>query len=70
MEPIDFDGDFGSLMTQEEIPLHRVEHQQYIDDDGEVRIATKEYRRGYLHNIDTFRLQEKFLHMVCPELLR
>jgi hypothetical protein len=34
LEPIDFDGDFDSLMAQEEIPLYRVEHQQYIDDDG------------------------------------
>ena len=70
LEPDDFDGDFGSLMAQEEVPLYRVEHQQYIDDDGEIRIATKEWRRGLLENIDTFRLQEKFMHMVCPQLLQ
>jgi hypothetical protein len=69
LQPIDFDGDFDSLMAQEEIPLYRVEHEQYIDDDGEIRIATKEFRRGFLNNIDTFRLQEKFMHMVCPQLL-
>ncbi|CAF4124322.1 unnamed protein product [Adineta steineri] len=70
LQPIDFDGDFDSLMTQEEIPLYRIEYHHYIDDDGEIQLATKEYRRGFLHNIDTFRLQEKFMHMVCPQLLQ
>ncbi len=70
LEPIGFDGDFDSLMAQEEIPLYRVEHQQYIDDDGEIQIATKEFRRSFLNNIDTFRLQEKFMHMVCSQLLQ
>lgn len=57
-------------MAQEEIPLYRVEYQQYIDDDGEIQIVTKEFRRGFLHNTDTFRLQEKFMRMVCPQLLQ
>ena len=68
--PIDFDGDFESMMAQEETPLYRVEHQQYIDDDGEIQIATKEFYRVSAHNVDTFRLQEKFMSMVCPQLLQ
>jgi hypothetical protein len=70
LEPIDFDGDFDSLMEQEEIPLYRVEHHQYIDEDGEIQISTKEFCRMLPHNVDTFRLQEKFMSMVCPELLQ
>ncbi|CAF1321492.1 unnamed protein product [Adineta steineri] len=69
LEPIDFDGDFEFLMAQEEIPLYRVEYQHYIDDEGEIQIATTEFRRPFLNNVDTFRLQEKFMHMVCPQLL-
>lgn len=70
LEPIEFDGDFDSLMIQEEVPLYRVEHQQYIDDDGEIQFATKEFHRSFLNNVDTFRLQEKFMCMVCPQLLQ
>lgn len=70
LEPIDFDGNFDSLMAQEEIPLYRVEIEHYIDDDGEICIATKEFRRPFLDNIDTFQLQEKFMYMVCPQLLQ
>ncbi|CAF3285241.1 unnamed protein product [Rotaria sp. Silwood2] len=70
LEPLDFDGDFDSLMIQEEVPLYRVEHQQYIDDDGEIQFATKEFHRSFLNNVDTFRLQEKFMRMVCPQLLQ
>jgi hypothetical protein len=69
LEPINFDGDFDLLMTQEEIPVYRVEHLRYIDHDGEIQIATREIRRGCLDNIDTFRLQEKFMDMVHPPLL-
>ncbi len=70
LEPIDFDGDFNSLFEQEDIPLYRIEHQPYIDYNGEIQIATKESSRGFLENIDTFRLQERFMHMVCPQLLQ
>lgn len=70
LQPINFDGDFRLLMAQEEIPLYRLEQEQYIDEDGEIQIATREYRRGFLDNTDTFRLQEKFMHMVCPQLLQ
>ena len=66
--PIDFDGDFDSLMSQEEILLYRIERVQYIDDDGEIHLATKEFRRSFVDNVDTFRLQEKFMHTVCPQL--
>jgi hypothetical protein len=68
--PINFDGDFESMVAQEETPLYRVEHQQYIDDDGEIKIATKEFYRVSARNVDTFRLQEKFMSMVCPQLLQ
>ena len=68
--PINFDGDFDSLMSQEEIALYRVEHVQCIDDDGEIHLATKEFRRSFVDNVDTFRLQEKFMHTICPQLLQ
>ncbi|CAF2060453.1 unnamed protein product [Rotaria magnacalcarata] len=70
LEPIGFDGDFNSLMAQEEIPLYRVENLQYIDDDSKIRHATKEFHQSFADNIDTFRLQEKFIHMVYPQLLQ
>lgn len=56
LEPIGFDGDFDLLLAQEEIPLYRAEHQQYIDNDGEIRILTKEFRRPFSDNVDTFQL--------------
>ena len=58
------------LMAQEEILLYRIERQQYIDDDGETGIAAREFCRGFLENIDTFRLQDKFMRMVCPQLFQ
>jgi len=70
LEPVDFDGDFDALLAQEEIPLYRVEHHQYIDDDGEIQLATKEFHRSFINNVDTFRLQEKFINMVCLQLLQ
>ncbi|CAF4890471.1 unnamed protein product [Rotaria socialis] len=54
--PINFDGDFELMMAQEETPLYRVEHHQYINDDGAIQIATKEFYRVSAHNVDTFRL--------------
>ena len=70
LEPIDFDSDFDLLMVQEEIPLYRIEHQPYMDDDCKIQLATKEFHRSFLNNVDTFRLQEKFMDMVCPQLLQ
>jgi hypothetical protein len=69
LEPLNFDGDFHMLMAQDDVPLYRVERCQYIDDDGEVHIATREYQRIPVHNVDTFRLQEAFISAVCPQLL-
>ncbi len=68
--PISFDGDLESMLAQEEIPPYRIEHKKYIDDEGEICIATKESYRVFAHNIDTFRLQEKFMSNVCPQLLQ
>ncbi|CAF3439191.1 unnamed protein product, partial [Rotaria socialis] len=70
LETVNFDGEFDSLMEQEEIPLYRVEHLTYIDDDGEIQFATKEFHRSFINNVDTFRLQEKFMHMVSLQLLQ
>lgn len=69
LEPLDFDGDLDSLMKQEETPLCTVNYYQYIDEDGDVQIATQEITRSTPCNVDTFRLQEKFISLVCPELL-
>ena len=71
LEPHTFDGDFDELTQQSEIPLYRIERQDYLDDDGERRIATKEVWRQSSKNIDTFNLQEAFIsgvHMQCEEL--
>ncbi|CAM4962682.1 unnamed protein product [Rotaria socialis] len=70
LETVNFNGEFDSLIEQEEIPLYRVEHLTYIDDDGEIQFATKTFHRSFINNVDTFRLQEKFMHMVCPQLLQ
>jgi hypothetical protein len=70
LEPIGFDGNFNSLMAQEETPLYRVEHEHYVDEEGEIQYVTKEFRRTIPRNVDTFQLQERFLAMVCPELLQ
>ena len=70
LEPSGFDGDFNALMAQEETPQYRVEHEYYVDDEGEIRFVTKEFFRTLPRNMDTFQLQEKFLSMVCPELLQ
>ncbi|UJR12849.1 hypothetical protein I4U23_017023 [Adineta vaga] len=56
-----FDDDLESMMEQEEIPLYRIEHKKYIDDEGEFYTATIESHRDFAHNIDTFRLQGKFM---------
>lgn len=69
LEPIDFDGDFNFLMAQDEIPLCRVEHQQYVNEENELQIVTKEFRRSFPHNVDTYRIQEQFIQMVHSELL-
>lgn len=67
--PIGFDGDFDFLFAQEEIPLYRVEHQRYVNEDDEIQIVTKEFWRPFPRNVDTFRIQEKFIQMVHPQLL-
>ncbi|CAF3044652.1 unnamed protein product [Rotaria socialis] len=68
LEPIKFDGDFESLMKQDEMPLYRAEHREFIGDDGELQIATMEYWRRPEHNIDTFQLQEAFIADFCPHM--
>ncbi|CAF0877870.1 unnamed protein product [Adineta ricciae] len=67
--PIGFDGDLKSMMKQEDIPFYRIESKKYIDDEGEVHTSTTETYRGFMYNVDTFRLQEKFMLNVCPKLL-
>ena len=67
---IDFDNDLDLLMAQEEILLHRVEHLQYIDCDGEIQLSKKEYHQKFLHNVHTFQFQEKFMRIVCSQLLQ
>ena len=69
LAPYNFDGNFDELMSQEYLPEYRIEDFHYIDDDGEVRVATKEVYLRHEPNVDTFRLQEKFILTVCPQLL-
>lgn len=69
LQPIDFDGDFESLMAQEEVPLYRVENYEYIDDDGKKVQTTRESNRLLARNVDTFNLQENFISMVSPQML-
>lgn len=65
LEPYIFDGNFGALMMQDEIPLYRVEYRDIIDEYGECQVAITEYWRQPARNIDTFQLQEAFLTSVC-----
>ena len=69
LEPTNFDGNFDVLMAQEETPLYRSEQCPYIDDDGELHIATTEYHRMPIDNMDIYQSQEAFIASVCPELL-
>ena len=69
LEPINFDGDFHMLMKQAHVPLYRIEHRDYIDDDGELQSGIAEYWRHPQHNIDTFQVQEAFMTAVCPQTL-
>lgn len=69
IKPVRFDGDFGLLTKQKEIPLYRAEEWQIIDDDGEVQTVTKEYWRQSARNIDTYQVQEAFIATVCPHTL-
>ncbi|CAF1023470.1 unnamed protein product [Adineta steineri] len=69
LEPINFDGSFDMLMKQLDIPLYRIEYQDFTDDDGEVQFMTTEYWRGYARNIDTFQLQEGFIAAACSTTL-
>ncbi|UJR24341.1 hypothetical protein I4U23_005718 [Adineta vaga] len=43
--------------------LNAHEQKLFKDDDGEIQIAQKEYRRPFLNNVDTFHLQEKFVKL-------
>jgi len=69
LEPIHFDGNFDALMAQEEILPYRSEQCQYIDDDGTIHIAKREYCRMPVDNADIYQLQEAFITSACPELL-
>lgn len=69
LEPVNFNGDLDLLMKQEEIPLYMVDQYQYTNEDGEVQTVTQEITRSTPCNTDAFQLQEKFISMVCPELL-
>jgi hypothetical protein len=66
LEPINFDGDFNILMKQAVVPLYRMERHDYIDDDGELQSAIREYWQRPEHNIDTYQVQEAFLAAVYP----
>lgn len=61
LEPINFDGNFDMLKQQADIPLYRVEHQYFIDDDGELQSMSLEYWRQPSRNVDTYQLQEAFI---------
>jgi hypothetical protein len=67
--PIEFDGDFTSLMAQEDTPIYRIEHDNFMDEDGEIRIITREFVRLPQFNVDTYQVQEAFMHIVAPEFL-
>lgn len=67
LEPVTFDGDFDELTEQSEIPLHRIERTDYLDDDGELQTAFTEFWRQPSKNIDTFSLQEAFVNEVFKQ---
>ena len=61
LEPSTFDGNFTLIMKKPSIPLYRVQHRNFIDDDGEIQTETVEYWRQPARNIDTFDIQERFI---------
>ncbi|CAF1687666.1 unnamed protein product, partial [Adineta ricciae] len=61
LEPTNFDGNFTLIMKKPIIPLYRVEHRNFIDDDGEIQTETVEYWRQPARNVDTFNIQERFI---------
>jgi hypothetical protein len=63
--PLNFDGDFNTLMQQEEIPRYRVEQRPFFDDDRELQTSITQFWRSPSRNIDTFRLQDAFVNYVC-----
>ena len=67
--PLNFDGDFNQLMSQELQPSYSVREFYYIDDDGEMQLATQENYFTHLPIVDTFHVQEEFMSSVCPQLL-
>ena len=69
MLPIEFDGEFTSLMAQDDTPIYRIEHDNFMDEDGEIRIITREFVRLPQFNVDTYQVQEAFMHIVAPEFL-
>ena len=67
LEPHTFDGDFDELTQQCEVPLHRIERKDYLDEDGEPQTAWTEFWRRAPKNIDTFNLQEAFVNQVYTQ---
>ena len=56
-------------MAQEEIPIYRIEHDNFMDEDDEIRIITREFVRLPQFNVDTYQVQEAFIDIVAPEFL-
>jgi hypothetical protein len=66
LEPKLFDNCFANLMKQTEIPIYRIEQYQFVNGDGELQTATREYYRANVENIDMYHLQESFINSICP----
>jgi len=56
-------------MKQTDIPLYRCDRKEYIDDDGELQIQTKQYWRKPARNIDTFEIQESFIATIYSQIV-
>ena len=56
-------------MAQEDTPIYRIEHDNFMDEDGEIRIITREFVRLPQFNVDTYQVQEAFMDIVAPEFL-
>lgn len=59
--PMDFDGNFDLLKSQDEVPLYRQVHKEIINEDGETQMATVEIWRRPERNIDTYQVQQDFI---------
>lgn len=59
--PLNFDGNFDFLLTQDEVPLYQRMEQGAFNEQGEIQMSITESWRRPARNIDTYQVQEDFI---------